>query len=808
YTVAIFDIFTGAREFTVHRPPDSLSPAIDLMRHGYIAKSPTSPNIAVSVKTLDLLYRLRQRKPSYSIEAFVKVVCDFYNITYQRQYREIFGDTFEIYLRITRIVERKIYNEFGWEGPDWRARNGCRACCYKLEDEPPLPFSRLIAMDGNNSLKRMATSAHRTAADTRVLDDSDYFLPSDYVDRYANEVRGRSSKGPAVSHKNRDADDSSDDDDGPIVEGDPTDGLREVNPQAAQRKNLALCVKNWKSAAKEEKKKMWAIFEESGIFACACRHGFVLWVIDMVCSGELAKYPIAITSKILELEEPVLAGYDIGCSFATTISSSSLGPLFHASGSRFCVCAFHGYSHCYVCQLQYHPNIIPGAGLEDLETMERIFAQTNMLASVTRYASPYRRRLFIEAYLRQLDEDKYLNSGTFILNNYKQAIDIIENDGTALEDAMRSLDISEQDLDHWEAEELNFFSHLGEEDPHDMHAVAYVECLQQLRSLESKRAEANARFLAYNPATMGSDYAREHKATRRIEAEHRHANDHYNRVLNDICALELQMGIVTRWTPLTPEYIAAQDYIKERKYHQVLSKLQKLVAQRLFELQRLNVAQTGAPSRPTLSLQTRSKAIQLAITAYNNAASALDPPRPPLNWSEIGGYDFLEQFALLQDTRNDMRGKRWTEPAVRAVIKMRHRIRRAREELDRLNVEIRRLHTAIRDERILFRQTCANLRAQSSKLIGIVSDFVERRQRINDDLLRRVYQVYSLPGFTGVKGPGVRLGSTHPEQTDIADGGEVPAVDEDHDDYDALEGDEEQDALGHLVDFISALSLS
>ena len=50
---------------------------------------------------------------------------------------------------------------------------------------------------------------------------------------------------------------------------------------------LRECTRNWKSAARDEKKKMWGIFEETGIFAAACRHGFLLWVIDMVRSGEL-----------------------------------------------------------------------------------------------------------------------------------------------------------------------------------------------------------------------------------------------------------------------------------------------------------------------------------------------------------------------------------------------------------------------------------------------------------------------------------------------------------------------------------------
>jgi hypothetical protein len=33
--------------------------------------------------------------------------------------------------------------------------------------------------------------------------------------------------------------------------------------------------------------RMWGIFDETGVFLCLCRHGFVLLVADMVRSGEL-----------------------------------------------------------------------------------------------------------------------------------------------------------------------------------------------------------------------------------------------------------------------------------------------------------------------------------------------------------------------------------------------------------------------------------------------------------------------------------------------------------------------------------------
>jgi hypothetical protein len=80
YRVSIYDLKSLARTITILRNADSLSPALNLMRHGYLAKSPARPTVAVSINTLELLYRIRQRKPSFSIEAFAKVVCDHYNV--------------------------------------------------------------------------------------------------------------------------------------------------------------------------------------------------------------------------------------------------------------------------------------------------------------------------------------------------------------------------------------------------------------------------------------------------------------------------------------------------------------------------------------------------------------------------------------------------------------------------------------------------------------------------------------------------------------------------------------------------------
>jgi hypothetical protein len=341
----------------------------------------------------------------------------------------------------------------------------------------------MYVMDGGNSAKRMATPAQRRVGDVRQFTDSDYLLPRPFVDRFAHEVK--------TSELFDDTTDN--DDEQAALDGAQTDPVSLVN--------AADCSKTWKAAASEDKKRMWGIFDETGIFVSACRHGLLLWYADMVKSGELyvtevtcyyiidvdsrAKYPLAMVAKVLEvLGERTLGAYDIGCGFSKTVLGSSLGPTFVDKQSRLCVDAFHGYAHNYICQSVHHPLVIEGAGLEDFGTSERIFSASNALAPVIRHASAYRRHAFLDLFFKQWDEDKYANLGTMILNNYRQAQHIISTESLALAEAKISLGIGDEDLDKWRREELEYLNNLGQEPESDVLAGTYVELLQELRDAE------------------------------------------------------------------------------------------------------------------------------------------------------------------------------------------------------------------------------------------------------------------------------------------------------------------------------------
>ncbi len=263
------------------------------------------------------------------------------------------------------------------------------------------------------------------------------------------------------------------------AQGDPTDGAPVIG----------LCASHWKAAAADEKKQMWSIYDETGIFASTCRHGLILWIVDMgaqwrkVCIshmvigieadwGHRAKYPLAIVAKLMQTSfGKDMVRYDIGCEFSGTLLRSLIGPKFFCTGLCCCVNAFHGYSYSYGCQVKFHPNQIASMGLEDLETMEHILTTSNQFA--------YRHRALIALFFKHWDEEHYRSICEILYNNYHQALGLVEEKEPALQEAMVALQISQEDLETYEHEEHDYFINLQDEDPADLSEAVYAEALQK-----------------------------------------------------------------------------------------------------------------------------------------------------------------------------------------------------------------------------------------------------------------------------------------------------------------------------------------
>jgi hypothetical protein len=255
---------------------------VSLISHGLLGCSPLEPTTAFTLEALELYHQIRRRQPSFSIQAITKVLCALNNVSqskdnvvsvltvsasqlsYSQHLRNQFSVAFDVYLAILRHIKRSANQALGWDGPGWRLQNSCPPCRYKvsnhepiwnrflqymqLDGEPLLIPASLHAMDGNSSVKWVDGSG---VADLRAF-ESDYLVTADEVDIFKDEVTCKSRPAPPDSKLGR----------------------------------LVSCTDNW-TVANTFSEETVKVFEQTGIFLSACRHGMIEMFTEMRRSGEL-----------------------------------------------------------------------------------------------------------------------------------------------------------------------------------------------------------------------------------------------------------------------------------------------------------------------------------------------------------------------------------------------------------------------------------------------------------------------------------------------------------------------------------------
>ncbi|TFK65041.1 hypothetical protein BDN72DRAFT_736735, partial [Pluteus cervinus] len=685
---------------------------------GLLGSAPDYPTVSFTVELLEYYHQIRRRQSNFSVQAFTKVFCSIHNKTYTNVLRQQFSDAFDIYLDILRRVKSRVDGALQRSDGDWRAMNSCPACSYKCPDEPELKFSRLHALDGNNSLKRFEAKGK---ADQRQF-TSDYFLSNEYVDKFKDDVHNAKKK---TSHLS------------PSTTTPPTT----TTTSNEVEKNENFCADNWHAATAVSEDTV-KIFEQTGIFLSACRHAMVGFIVKMRKSGELAKYGLAVVNKLLDTYgKNQLPGYDIGCTFEKTTDKSSIGPKARELNLQFVVDSFHGHAHNRPCQLNYHPLYRNGVGLEDFGTCERIFSCSNSVARLIRHSSHFHWRQFIDLHFTQWDEDRYEDLSNFLLNNYKQAVRIITSYTPIVEKLKDTLQITDDDFPRWILEEKEYLASLSKKEKISQDAVSYVTRLSALEAFE------------YVPFFFSSIYvliSQEKKArdTARLREKLRQKIDMQRDAVDES---EVFLGVDTRWTKAQPQYQEVAKYIKNSTFVQAVEKVEGLVVQRLLELSKANLAETGYNQRQHMSsaIANRSGAIRTAINKYNELAPLQNPPRLELEVKTILSYSLLGEFELLKHSRTDILSKPWSVMANRETASKHFKICRAQEEIVRLNMEIRRLEAWVEFEDNLLKHTSTSLRDTDPVLAFQVLHVYERRQRVNMKHRKRLSKIYALPGYTG-----------------------------------------------------------
>lgn len=77
--ILVINIYTLSTSIKIPCAGDETT-ASTLAGLGFIGNAPFNPSVVISIKTLELYRILRRRKPSFSVEAFVKVISDLYMV--------------------------------------------------------------------------------------------------------------------------------------------------------------------------------------------------------------------------------------------------------------------------------------------------------------------------------------------------------------------------------------------------------------------------------------------------------------------------------------------------------------------------------------------------------------------------------------------------------------------------------------------------------------------------------------------------------------------------------------------------------
>jgi hypothetical protein len=127
----------------------------------------------------------------------------------------------------------------------------------------------------------------------------------------------------------------------------------------------------------------------------------------------------------------------------------------------------------------------------------------------------------------------------------------------------------------------------------------------------------------------------------------------------------------------------------------------------------------------------------------------------------------LAEFDLLRDARQDVRSLKWAQPAHREAMNLYFSIKRAHEEILRLNVEIRRLVTFMIDDYVDHYQAIQKHIICAPNIAHELALRLEYQQQVNSQIAQRLLQTSKLNGFSGSLQPGSRVGRVQSSSDDM-----------------------------------------
>ncbi|KAJ7049089.1 hypothetical protein C8F01DRAFT_1094008 [Mycena amicta] len=520
-------------------------------------------------------------------------------------------------------------------------------------------------------------------------------------------------------------------------------------------------------------------------------------------SGELyrMKYPLAMTEALLKhFGELIALGYDIGCSFKTTVAQSELGAeaqltpisqrmlkgwawktLRAASDASRGPMVLHGGKQAYLSpetliKQRTQLSEDPCAGMDCQSTRtDESRDQEVMMRDVTSalFCKKYRSALAVLGTERDLLESMY-----------RHGMEDIEDFEQALRDEEAFLLLHLQESSKSKLVETMEMEYVRRMEQH--HAT-----VDKVKKLELVSRAANAPDADFDPEAV------------KLPIQLRHARGKLAQERDVIDELELKLDIIVPWTPTSRQWIETVAAVRKHAYRKALDALELLVIQRLLELTKMNRSGTDNIVKVikwrkhiAKALQVRSKAIRAALERYNTAATAMLPSKPTLSWEQVVNYTFLSDFDLLRE-ENGVDGEKWAQPMFRFLMDSFFKIERAREEVQRLNIEICRVVTWIRDERQYLQRMEKGLRDAGEVTLAVqMKCYGQQRGIFAATHMQKFWELAKRDGFTGSLEHGVAV-EAREKTADEVDMEEevVETAEEAAENHDAEEEEEEEEEL-------------
>ncbi|KAJ7809280.1 hypothetical protein B0H14DRAFT_3481571 [Mycena olivaceomarginata] len=124
------------------------------VRNGLMLCSPHEPSVVVTMCVLEVFCVLQICCPRLRMQAFVHRICDLHGVAPRPYLSQKFSVAYNIYLSIRAEVDKRVKATLGRDASNWRLKNACPACMYKLEGEVPLKLPLIMTQNSNNSMKR------------------------------------------------------------------------------------------------------------------------------------------------------------------------------------------------------------------------------------------------------------------------------------------------------------------------------------------------------------------------------------------------------------------------------------------------------------------------------------------------------------------------------------------------------------------------------------------------------------------------------------------------------------------------------